>query len=139
MINLFDCKVRYEKVLENGVQRAITETYLVRALSFTEAEANITDELTPYISGEYQIADIKRTKLAEVFTNPEGDRFYKVKVHFITLDEKSGAEKKTAVLMLVQASDIEEALAVHKKGMEGTLADYVVYSITETRIMDIFQ
>jgi hypothetical protein len=138
MNNLFECKVKYEKVQENGIQKTVTEPYLVDALSFTEAEARITDELLPYISGEYQIADIKRAKLAEVFTNPEGDRYFKAKVQFLTLDEKSGTEKKTAVTMLIQASDIDGALAGLKKGMEGTLADYAIASLSETSIMDVF-
>lgn len=138
MTNFFECKVRYEKTMENGMQKKVTEPYLVDALSFTEAENRITDELIPYISGEYTIADIKRAKYSEVFTNPNGDRFFKAKVQFITLDEKSGTEKKTATSMLVQASDIDGALAGIKKGMEGTLADYVIAGINETPIMDIF-
>lgn len=118
--------------------KKVTEPYLVDALSFTEAEARITDELIPYISGEYSIADIKRAKYSEVFTNPDGDRYYRAKVYFLTLDEKSGTEKKTAVTMLAQASTVKDALSVIEKGMEGTLADYAIAGITETPIMDIF-
>lgn len=138
MKNIFECKVRYEKTLENGMIKKVTEPYLVDALSFTEAEARITDELIPYISGEYSIVDIKRAKYSEVFTNPDGDRYYKAKVYFLTLDEKRGTEKKTAVTMLAQASTVKNALSVIEKGMEGTLADYVIAAIVETPIMDIF-
>ncbi|MFV0419537.1 MAG: DUF4494 domain-containing protein [Dysgonomonas sp.] len=138
MHNWFECKVSYDKVLENGMQKKVTEPYLVDALSFTEAEARIIEEIKPYISGEFTITDIKRAKLSELFFNDNGDRFFKAKVMFITLDEKSGTEKKTAVQMLAQASDIKEALKVVEKGMEGTLADYAIASLSETTIMDVF-
>lgn len=138
MNNWFECKVNYEKTMENGTQKKVTEPYLVDALSFTEAEARIIEEMKPYIAGEFTITDIKRAKLSELFFNENGDRYFKAKVYFITLDEKSGTEKKTAVQMLAQASDIKEALAVVEKGMEGTLADYAIASLTETLIMDVF-
>jgi len=124
--------------MENGVQKKITEPYLVDALSFTEAEARIIEEMKPYVSGEFIVADIKRARIAELFFNENGDRYYKFKVFFITLDEMSGAEKKTNAQMLVQASDIKDAIAVLENGMKGTLADYVIASISETQIMDVF-
>ncbi|EGK01792.1 MAG: DUF4494 domain-containing protein [Prevotella sp.] len=138
MHNWFECKVSYEKMLENGMQKKVTEPYLVDALSFTEAEARIIEEIKPYITGEFTITDIKRAKLSELFFNDNGDRFFKAKVMFISLDEKSGTEKKTAVNMLAQASDLKEALKVVEKGMEGTLADYAIASLSETMIMDVF-
>ena len=138
MHNWFECKVSYEKMLENGMQKKVTEPYLVDALSFTEAEARIIEEIKPYISGEFTIADIKRAKYSEIFFNENGDRFFKAKIYFISLDEKSGTEKKTAAQMLAQALDLKEALAVVEKGMAGTLADYTIASLAETMIMDIF-
>ncbi|NDV79634.1 DUF4494 domain-containing protein [Dysgonomonas sp. 511] len=138
MHNWFECKVSYEKLMENGMQKKVTEPYLVDALSFTEAEARIIEEIKPYISGEFTIADIKRAKLSELFFNDLGDRFFKAKVMFVTLDEKSGTEKRTAVQMLAQAADIKQAMKVIEKGMEGTLADYVVASLSESPIMDVF-
>lgn len=138
MNNWFECKVSYDKVMENGMQKKVTEPYLVDALSFTEAEARIIAEIHPYISGEFTIADIKRARLSELFFNEKGDRYYKVKVFFITLDEKSGTEKKTAVQMLAQASTVREAIDVVDEGMKGTMADYMIASVTETAIMDVF-
>lgn len=138
MANWFECKVSFEKTLENGMQANVTEPYLIDALSFTEAEARIIEELRPFISGEFEIADIERARLAELFFFDGGDRFFRAKVQFITLDEKSGTEKKKSVNMLAQASDIEEALKVTKKGMEGTMADYSIVSLVETTIMDVF-
>ena len=136
MHNWFECKVSYEKMLENGMQKKVTEPYLVDALSFTEAEARIIEEIRPFITGEFTVTDIKRARLSELFFNENGDRFYKIKVYFITLDEKSGAEKKTAAQMLAQATTLKEAIAVLEDGMKGTLADYTIASVTETQLMD---
>ena len=134
----FSCKVSFEKLLENGNQKRVTEEYLVDSLSFTEAEAKITEEIRPFITGEFTVTDIKRARLSELFFNENGDRFYKIKVYFITLDEKSGAEKKTAAQMLAQATTLKEAIAVLEDGMKGTLADYTIASVTETQLMDVF-
>ena len=138
MHNWFECKVSFEKVMENGMQKKVTEPYLVDALSFTEAEARIIEEIRPFVSGEFTVTDIKRARLSELFFNENGDRFYKIKVYFITLDEKSGAEKKTAAQMLAQASDLKDAIAVLEDGMKGTLADYTIASVTETPLIDVF-
>lgn len=138
MHNWFECKVTYEKVLENGMQKKVTEPYLVDALSFTEAEARIIEEIRPFISGEFTVTGIKRARLSELFFNENGDRFYRIKVYFITLDEKSGAEKKTAAQMLAQASTLKEAIAVLEDGMKGTMADYVIASVAETMLIDVY-
>lgn len=138
MHNWFECKVSYDKTLDTGLPKKVTEPYLIDALSFTEAEARIIEELKPYISGDFTIVDIKRAKFTELFFNDNGDRYFKAKIYFITLDEKSGTEKKTAANMLAQANDIDEALSVIKKGMEGTMADYSIASISETALMDVF-
>ena len=134
----FECKVRYDKTLENGMQKKVTEPYLVDALSFTEAEARIIKEITPFINGEFEIADIKKAKINEMFFDETGDKWYRCKVNFITLDEKSGNEKKTASTILVQASDLAKALEGLVQGMLGTLADYEISAISETQIMDVY-
>lgn len=138
MHNWFECKVSYDRMMENGIQKKVTEPYLVDALSFTEAEARIIEEIRPFITGEFIVTDIKRARLSELFFNENGDRFYKIKVQFITLDEKSGAEKKTSAQMLAQASTLREAIDVLDDGMKGTMADYVIASVNETQIMDVF-
>ncbi|MEE0572993.1 MAG: DUF4494 domain-containing protein [Paraprevotella clara] len=136
----FECKVRYEKTLENGLVKKVTEPYLVDALSFTEAERRFIEEIEPFMSGEFQVTDIKRAKYAELFETDEdaADRWFKAKVAFITLDEKSGAEKKSNQNMLIQASDLRDAVKRLDKGMEGTMVDYEIASIAETPIMDVF-
>lgn len=125
-------------MLETGMQKTVTEPYLVDALSFTEAEARIIEEIKPFISGEFSISDIKRVKYTESFFNETGDRYYKAKLYFITLDEKSGAEKKTAVNMLVQASTLKEAVEIVEGEMKKTMIDYALAAVTETAIMDVF-
>lgn len=134
----FECKVRYEKMMENGMVKKVNEPYLVDALTFTEAESRIVEEMKPFISGEYSISSEKKTKISEIFFNEGGDRYYLVKVNYITLDEKTGTEKKTATLILVQASDFEDALKNFQEGMKGTMGDYEIASITETPLMDVF-
>ena len=138
MANWFECKIRYSKTAENGIAKNVTEPYLVDALSFTEAEKRITEEMKAYISGEYEVTDIKRARYNETFDNGESAYWYKCKVLFITVDEKTGAEKKIAAQMLVRAGDIHEALKLLDEGMKGTLADYVIVTIQETAIMDVF-
>jgi len=134
----FECKVRYDKMAENGQVKKVNEPYLVDALTFTEAEARIIDEMKPFISGEYSISSEKKTRISEVFFKEGGDRWYLVKVNFITLDEKTGAEKKSTSQILVQASDFDSAVSNFKEGMEGTMADYEIGSVTETPLMDVF-
>ena len=140
MHNWFECKIRYEKTMPNGMNKKVTEPYLVDALSFTEAESRIIEEITPYISGEFTVSDIKRANYSELFVSEEdaADRWFKCKLFFITLDEKSGAEKKTSTQVLVQAADLRDAVKKLDEGMKGTMADYVIASVAETAIMDVF-
>lgn len=134
----FECVIKYDKVQENGMEKKVSESYLVDAISFTEAEARIIEEMTPFISGEFLVSGIKRSNISELFYNEVGDKWFKCKVNFITLDEKSGAEKRTASYMLVYASTVDEADKNLKEGMKGTLADYEIESIKETKIMDVY-
>lgn len=139
MANWFECKVRYDKLQENGAVKKVTEPYLVDALSFTEAEARIIDEQTPYISGEFSVSAVKRTKIAEIFWNEEGDKWYLVKVAFITIDERSGVEKRATSQILVQAKDFKNALDSFLEGMKGTMADFEIVGINETPLIDVYK
>lgn len=134
----FECKVRYDKIQENGSVKKVNEPYLVDALSFTEAESRIIEAQTPYISGEFTISAVKKTKISEIFWDEQGDRYYMVKAMFITIDEKTAVEKKSASFILVQASDFRSALDNFMEGMKGTMADFEVASITETPLMDVY-
>lgn len=138
-MNFFEAKIRCEKTMENGLLKKVTETYLIDALSFTEAESRIIQEVSPFITGEYQVSELKRAKISEIFEDETGDRFFIAVVAFVTINERSGAEKETKVNMLVQASDIDEAKDNLRKGMNGTMADYVIKSIKETDIIDVYK
>jgi len=138
MNSWFETKVKYDKTGEDGLIKSITEAYLVDAVSFTEAEKRINIEMKPYITGEFLLANVKRIKIAEMFTDASGDRWYRCKVMFVSLDEEKGIEKRIPSFMYVQASDMKSALANLLEGMKTTLADYEIASITETAIMDVF-
>ncbi len=138
MATWFECKVRYDKMQENGAIKKVNEPYLVDALSFTEAEARITEEMTPFISGDFSISAVKRTKIAEIFRDDSADRWYLVKCAFITIDEKTAVEKKTVTTMLVAASDFKGAYDNFMEGMKSTMADFEIQAITETMIMDVY-
>ena len=137
----FECKIRYEKTLETGMVKKVTEPYLVDALSFTEAEARIIEEMKPFISGEFTVSDIKRANYSELFFSDEeaADRWFKSKLLFITLDEKSGNEKKVATNVLIQAADLRDAVKKLDEGMKGSMADYEIASMAETPIMDVYR
>ena len=134
----FETKVRYDKMHENGVIKKVTEPFLVDAFTFTEAEARIIEERTPFMSGEFSITAVKKTKISEIFFDETADRYYLAKVNFITLDEKTGVEKKSTTQILVQASNFAAALKRLNEGMAGTIADYEIGSITETMLMDVY-
>ena len=136
--NWYECRVKFEKIIENGTQKKVTEAYLVDAMSFTEAENRIIEEMKPYITGEFEVTAVKKEKIAEIFNDPDGDRWYKAKVMYISLDEKSGVEKKTSQNMLVQAKDFQQALSNLTEGMHGTMSDWEINTIAETTLMDVF-
>lgn len=140
MANWFETKVRYDKLMENGMQKKVTDTFLVDALTFTEAESRITDEVA-HLTSDFSISAVKRTKISEIFFDDSdaADRFYLVKVGFITIDEKTAVEKKSYSLILVQAGSFKGAFDAFVEGMKGTMADYEVASITETPILDVFK
>lgn len=137
----FECKIRYEKTMEDGSQKKVTELYVVDALSFTEAEASIIEEMSSYISGEFEVKDIKKAAYGEIFfsDSPSADRWYKTKLQFITIDDKTEKEKKSNVNYLVHGSTLPGAVKSIDEVMGGTMIDYVVASIAETQIMDVFE
>lgn len=137
----FECKVRYDKTLENGLIKKVTETYLVDALSFTEAEKRFIEEITPFMSGEFIVTDIKRARISELFDSEDlsDDRWFRARIAYITLDEKTGVEKRTAQNVLIQANDFHKAINRLDKGMKGTLGEWVIVTVTETAIIDVFK
>ena len=138
---LYECGVRFEKTMENGLTRKVTELYLVDALSFAEAEGRITKEMEPYISGDFDVVTIKRTNISEIVENAvdAADKWFKAKLNFITIDEKTDREKKQAVHFIVRATDINNAHSVVVEHMKGSVMDYEISTLDETKIMDLFR
>lgn len=134
----FESSVAIDKIQGNGAVKKVTEKNLFDALSFTEAEARTIEELTPYISGDFSVKAVKKTKISEIFFDDTADKFYLVNVAFITIDEKSGVEKENISQILVQANDFDSAVAAFKDGMKGTMADWVIKSVTETLYMGVY-
>ena len=135
--------VRFTKRMENGTTKRVTESYLVDALSFAEAEARIIKEVKPYIHGEYNVSAVKKSNVSEIFRDKvEYDcvkKWYKAKVAFITLDENTNSEKRTTAVYMVQAPDFHNALENFIEGMmKETMADFIIVGIEETSILDVF-
>ena len=137
----FICKIRYEKVTEDGLQKRVTEQYVINAAGFAEAEMRIMEETSSYISGAVEVVEIDRCVFKEIFFSDadNADKWYKSKLHFITIDEKTEKEKKTAVYYLVQGSSLENARKNIDEVMGGTMIDYTISGVNETKIEDVFE
>ena len=135
------CKIRYEKVMEDGLQKKVNESYVVDALSFSEAEERIIEEMSCYISGVFDVVEIDRCPFKEIFFSDAetADKWYKAKLQFITIDERTDREKRTNVYYLVQGSSLEDARKNIDEAMGGTMINYVICSVSETKIMDVFE
>ena len=141
MRNWIETKVRYEKTLENGTKKMVSKTYLVDALILSEAETRITEEIAPYMQGDFSVSAVKRTDIAEIFfsENTLDDKYYKIKSAFISINEKTLAEKRRNVNYLVQAKNLVDALNSFQTEMKGTIADYEIVSVSETAIIYVFE
>lgn len=141
MSKWFETKVEFEKTIEDGSQKKVKEAYTVDALSFTEAEERITEEMSAYISGEFNVKNIAEASYKEIFFSDlaSADKWYKAKLQFITLDEKTDKEKRSNVYYLVHAGSFMQAVKNIEEVMGTTMIDYVISSVTETAIMDVFE
>ena len=139
--NWYECLVRYERQMEDGMTKKVSETYVVDALSFGEAEEKITTEMSAYVSGEFEVRNITPAAYGEIFfsENANDDRWYKAKLSFITIDEKTEKEKRSTVTYMVQASTFNGAVKNIEQAMGGTMLDYVIANISETKIMDVYE
>ena len=139
MSQWFETKVKYDKtMLDTGAIKSVTDPYLVDALSFTEAEARITKEMEPFVSGELTVTAVRKVRFEDVLYHEGGDRWYKVKINMITIDEKTGAEKRSASFSLVQASEFKLALDYFLEAMKSVLFDFEIVNITEMAYIDVF-
>ena len=136
--------VRFTKRMENGTSKRVTDSYLVDAISFAEAEARIIKEVTPHcFIGKVNVSAVKKSNVQEIFRDKVQyeceKKWYKAKVAFITLDEKTNSEKRTTAVYMVQAPDFHNALENFIEGMmKETMADFVIVGIEETAILDVF-
>jgi len=137
-ITWFECKVKYRKLDDNGVQKVTTEPYLIDAVSYTEAETRITEEMSMYVSEEFMITNIKMANFAEIHPFENADRWFKTKVSLVAYDEESGKERKTSMYLLIQANDVKEAFDSTNIVMKDTMGEYSIPSIAESPIMDVF-
>ena len=138
----FECKVSYERQADSMGMKKVSESYLVDALSFTEAEKRIIKEIRPFVSvGALEVVNIRRARIAELFLNEEAedDRYCRAKVNFITVDEKSGSEKKTSATMIVKADSLPNAVTELKAQLDSQMASYEIAAVTDTQILDVFQ
>lgn len=137
----FEVKVSYDKVMEDGSEKKVTETYVVEAMTFTEAEAKIIEDMRAYISGDFDVVNINPMKFKELVFNEQEycDLYYKAKLLFVTIDEKTEKEKKTPVCYLVQAASFDDCKNAIRKLMDDTMIDYQISSVSETKILDVFE
>ena len=137
----FEAKIRYEKMMEDGCLKKVTETYVIDALSFGEAEKRILEEMTSYVSGEVEVCALKIAPYKEIFfaDSKMDDKWYVAKLAIITIDEKTDKEKKTRVCYLVNAGNINAAVKNIEEQMAGTMIDYDTFNVSETQILDVFE
>ena len=136
----FEVKIQYQKILENGKEKRVTEQYVVESLSFTEAEARIIKEMIPYVSGDFDVVSEKIAPYNEIFLsdNSTDDKWFVSKVGFITLDEKTAKEKKHTFRYLVQAETSEKAMDYTKEMFSHGMSDYSIDSVQDTPTLDVF-
>lgn len=134
----YECKVKYRKTNDAGIQKVVTEPYLVDALSYTEAEKRINEEMSAYISEEFKITSIKTANFSEIHPFENCDRWFKSKIALVAYDEESGKERKTNIYILLQANDIKEAYDNTIEVMKNTMGDYTIPMISESPIVDVF-
>jgi len=134
----YECKVKYRKLDETGAQKITTEPYLVDAISYTEAEKRINEEMAAYVSEEFKITNIKVGNYAEIHPFENADRWFKSRVSLVAFDEESGKERKSNMYLLVQANDVKEAYDNTISVMKNTMGDYTIPAISESPIMDVF-
>jgi len=134
----FECKVKYQKIDESGREKNVREVFLVDAVSFTDSEARVHKNLEECISGEFSVTNISRSKLVDIFPFDDGDKWYKSKIEFISVDESSGKEKKTSNIILILANDLQEAVKRTDESLTTMIVPYDIKSVVESPIVDVF-
>ena len=139
MHNWFECKVKYEKPNEGGKASRVTETFLVDAFTFTDAEARITEKMTEALSCDFLVTAVNKSKLTDILPdNDEPDYWYRCKVVLVDIDEKSGKEKKITNLMLVEASGLKDACERLEQHLSTVIVPWDLTAVTLSPILEIF-
>ena len=135
----FEVKVRYEQAQEDGMNKMVTETYVYKAEDFGEAYDKATKDMSTSISGEFEITAMKIAQYKEIITQDERteEKYYRVKVNLIILDEKTQKEKKIACYYLVNADSVEKARKYTDTALSDTMMDYVIEAVQEAKIIDV--
>lgn len=138
--NWFECSVKYEHVTEDGSKKKTSENYIVEAMSFTEAEARINEEMAAYCNGEMEIKKISPLSVSGILFSSisTDDKWYKSKLFFLIADEKTGKEKKESITYIIQADSLKGALRYVEQIMKDTSVDYVTSTISDTKVLDVF-
>ena len=134
----FECKVKYVKIDDDGRERKVVESYLFDAVTYTDAETRVAEQLQQMIRGEFKIEKIAKSNIIEIFPHETGEWWFKVKISIVTIDEKVGREKKMNNYFLVAADDIDQALSRTKDGLSYILIPYSILSIAQSSILDVF-
>lgn len=138
-MSYFIATCKYEKMQENGAVKRVSEKYLCDALSIVEADAVVTENLKPYISGDFFTSKVENSPIAEVIGDKESDKFYLAKVALITIDERSGKEKKTVSQWLIGGTDFNDAYEMVLREINKCMADIEIVSLAETPIKEFYQ
>lgn len=139
--NWFEVGIRYQKTQEDGSEKSVTEKYAIDALSFTEGESAITEEMAAYIRGEFKVKSMQEASYREVFFSDKDDDdcFYKAKLQFISYDDKTNKEKRSNVTYLVQAKSMHRAISNIDEVMGKTIIDYEIIGLSKTNVFDVFE
>ncbi|MFT7343638.1 MAG: hypothetical protein ACI9XP_000212 [Lentimonas sp.] len=138
MNNWFTVKVKYTKQLDNGTLKRVSEPYLLAAMSFTDAEARIYEELGQIIRGEFNVVGITRTEIHDIFHYEDADIWYKVKLSYESVDPEGGKGKKVSQNFLVSAHSVKDAFDRIKESLSTMLVDFEIPSIMISPIVEIF-
>lgn len=135
----YEATVKYRKTDEQGVNKVVTESYIVSALSFSEAESNINEQMKIYVGEDFKVVNIKLTNYSEISAFEDADKWFKSKISLLYFDEENGKEKKSNIYMLVQANDAKNAYDNTITALKGTVSDFTIPSVSETKIVEVFE
>jgi hypothetical protein len=142
MNSVFSVSVKYLKLVEGGEgYKKMNEVFLVNAVSYTDVEAKITEEMQMRTTSEFHITNINREKYAYVLTNDEdGGYFFNAVVSYSSLDDDGQNEKKIRMNICVETSNIDNVSEIVSKVFSGLdNVDYNLIKVVLTKIIYVIQ